>query len=87
MSPKTYQLKIITPKDVVYQGTVVSLIVPTERGYVGALTDHAPFTTTLSNGLVIIKSQGQEIRFQIGKGFLEILQNEARVLTESAVSV
>jgi F-type H+-transporting ATPase subunit epsilon len=84
MPPKSYQLKIITPQEVVYDGPVLSLVAPTPQGYVGVLTDHAPLVTTLSDGLLTFKSLGKEMRFQIGKGFLEMVENHARILTQSA---
>ena len=87
MNNKTFSLKIITAKEIAYDGAVESLIVPGERGYVGILADHAPFVTTLSSGLLTLKNAGRQTRFQIGNGFLEVLKNQARILTETASPV
>ena len=82
---KSYSLKIITPQEVAFEGPVISVVAPAQEGYVGVLADHAPFVTTLKPGSLTIKTALEEFQFRIGKGFFEVLKNQAVLLTEKAV--
>ncbi|HNX81157.1 MAG TPA: hypothetical protein PKL77_03330 [Candidatus Omnitrophota bacterium] len=80
---RTFTVTILTPEKIIYDGPIVSLILPCETGYLGVWVDHAPLIANIVPGKVaIIKDHGQtpEI-FQIkGKGFLEVLDNKVTVL-------
>ena len=48
-----FQLSIVTPEKVVFDGEVVSLLVPGMEGYLGFLSNHAPLITALAVSSVI----------------------------------
>lgn len=79
---KTFHLNILTPEKTVYAGSAASLTAPGEAGYLGILADHAPLVTTLQPGKISFKDEsGQSTVLESeGKGFLEVLKNEATVI-------
>jgi len=83
-----YNLSIVTPEKVFYEGEVASLIAPGSEGYLGVLTDHAPLITALVPGKLTVKDQkNQETIFAIGGGFMEVFKNQATILAHSIESI
>jgi len=82
---KNFQLKIVSPAKVVFDGSVESLIVPGVAGYLGILADHAPLISTLKVGKITIRdASGQEkIIPCANKGFLEVLKNQVTILLQN----
>lgn len=77
-----YHLKIVTPEEVIYDDTVISLIAPGTLGYFGILTDHAPLVSTLKEGILVITPKDhKKLYYKIATGFLEVRYNEAFILT------
>jgi len=81
---KPFSLKIITPAETLLEEQATSIIAPGPKGYVGIWANHAPFITSLLPGTLTIKHNESEKRFSIQKGFLEVLDNQVKILTELA---
>lgn len=83
---KPFYLTIITKEEVLYDKHITSLIAPGEVGYLGILADHAPLVTTLKKGKLLAREEGGgEFTMAIKDGgFLEVFDNKAKVLLESA---
>ena len=79
-----YILKIVTPRETVFEGSIESIIAPGEVGDLGVLANHAPLTTPLREGTLKVRQKDKNIEFQIGKGFLEVRANHATVIVTSA---
>ncbi len=81
-----FKLSIVTPEKIFYENEVASLIAPGIEGYLGVLTSHAPLITAIIPGKVTIKetSGKEEIHVSVAHGFLEVSQNIATVLVDSA---
>ncbi len=79
---KPFNLKIISPDKLVYEGRVVSAVVPAALGYLGILANHAPLAASLSAGKIILEEESGERKiFQHkNKGFLEILKNNVTII-------
>lgn len=79
----SFQLQIVSPERVEYQGEVQSLVAPGGQGYLGILANHAPLLSTLEDGhLTAREANGREHRYRVwGGGFLEVHDNQAVVLT------
>lgn len=83
MTGKPYVLKIITSEKIFYEGDAVSSIFPGEAGYLGVLADHAPLATPCVPGRLYVRDRaGLEYRYQIGGGFLEVLNNRVTLLVD-----
>lgn len=79
---KVFRLCVITPTETLYEGNVVSLVVPAALGFLGVLADHAPLIASLVGGKITFREESgdtQVLRHN-GKGFLEVLENNVNVI-------
>jgi F-type H+-transporting ATPase subunit epsilon len=67
-----------------FEGDVESVIAPAFDGEVGILQDHAPMMTLLGRGELRLRTGGDTRRFAVEGGFLQVVDNTVRVVTESA---
>ena len=85
-----YNLQIISPERVEFEGSVESLVAPGQAGYFGVLANHTPMLSNLTEGDLTVRSaSGEEKKYHISGGFLEVHQNHVIVLVQeidSAVS-
>jgi F-type H+-transporting ATPase subunit epsilon len=78
------KIEIITPDNKVFEGDVKSIRVPGQKGSFQVLKDHAPIISTLSSGPVIMVDQaGNEKRYHISGGVVEVKMNRIILLAES----
>lgn len=76
-------LVVLTPEKEVFSGDITSVKVPGIGGQFEVLNGHAAIVSALSTGPVrIIASNGEEHKFEIEKGFIEVLNNEVAVLVQ-----
>lgn len=81
---KNYNLLILTPEKKFFEAEITSLVAPSELGYLGVLANHAPLLTTLTKGKIIIRDKNEHTTtFQVNGGFLEVINNQAAILTEA----
>jgi len=79
-----YQLSIVTPDRVFYEGEVVSLTAPGVAGYLGVLSGHAPLLTPLAVGKLTFRdSSGKTFLAALSGGFLEVSKKGAIILADS----
>ncbi len=77
------QLDIISPDKTLFSGEVKYVGVPGIDGSLGVLNNHAPLITTLDNGEILIRMEdGQEERFPVKGGVLEVMNNKVIILAE-----
>jgi F-type H+-transporting ATPase subunit epsilon len=77
-------LEIVTPEKRAFVGDVDEVIVPGSEGELGILPHHAPLISTLGQGVLRLKSGGQEQEFAIFGGFLQVRPDRVVVLAETA---
>ena len=77
-------VSVISPERVLFEGTVNSLVAPAYDGEVGILPRHAPMMTLLGKGELRLGSGGSAGRFRVEGGFLQVLNDSVRVVTENA---
>jgi F-type H+-transporting ATPase subunit epsilon len=77
-------VSVISPEAVLFNGTTESLVAPTFDGQVGILTGHAPMLTLLGNGELRLGAGGGGQRFHVEGGFLQVVDDVVRVVTEKA---
>lgn len=82
---KPFQVKILTPEQKIFEGEVVSLIVPAELGYLGVLANHAPLVANLVPGKIIYRDAqaAGTLIHNNGKGVLEVASNKATILLDA----
>jgi F-type H+-transporting ATPase subunit epsilon len=51
---------------------------------VGILTGHAPMITALGSGTLRVQNAGSVEQFDVDGGFLQVVDNQVRVVTERA---
>ena len=77
-------VSVISPEAVLYEGTAESVVAPAFDGEVGILTGHAPLLTLLGNGTLRLGAEGSGQRFHVEGGFLQVVDDVVRVVTERA---
>ncbi len=78
------KIEIITPDEKIYEGEIKSVRVPGKKGSFQVLKDHAPIVSTLGPGTVfIIDCAGNDKRFEISGGVIEVKMNKIILLAES----
>ena len=81
------KIEIITPDQKIFEGDIRSVRVPGTKGSFQVLKDHAPIVSTLENGPVILIDQsGNEKRYEINGGVIEVKSNRIILLAESVRS-
>jgi F-type H+-transporting ATPase subunit epsilon len=79
-------VSVISPEATLYEGTATAVVAPAFDGEVGILTNHAPMITALGRGALRIEGEQGARRFTVEGGFLQVVDNQVRVVTERAVA-
>jgi len=80
------KLSIFTPeKTLVKEQAVKEVLVPSVRGYLGILPNHAPLVSLLTAGILKYwpEKSLEEKKLALGWGYLEVHHGDVRVLAES----
>jgi F-type H+-transporting ATPase subunit epsilon len=80
------KVSVISPESVLFEGEVSSVVAPAFDGEVGILENHAPMMTLLGSGSLRLGGAGNERRFNIEGGFLQVVENNVRIVTERATA-
>lgn len=75
---------VLSPERTVFEGTAEQVIAPAHNGSLGILRGHAPLMALLGEGALRITSGGQELRYTVSGGFLQVADNQVTVLSERA---
>lgn len=75
-----FNLTIISLKEILYDGTAVSVSVPSVDGELTVLKNHIPLITLLKSGEIKVKTDNKEQVLSIQKGLLEVNQNRTTIL-------
>jgi len=79
-----FHLDILTPSKVIYDGDVLSVIVPAYKGEMGILAHHEPFLACIKEGDIKVRDvSGKNSAFKVsGAGFLKVRENKAVILLD-----
>ncbi len=80
----TMHVEVVTAERELYNGEADELIAPGTEGMLGILPRHAALLTTLKPGTLRIKLNGAEEPLFVSGGFLEVSNNQATVLADTA---
>ena len=77
---------VISPEAVLFEGDTDSVVAPAYDGEVGILTGHAPMMTLLGKGTLRLGTGSGARSFSVEGGFLQVVENQVRVVTERAAT-
>lgn len=76
------QVTVISPEASMFDGEADAVVAPAFDGQVGILPNHAPFMTLLGEGTLTVRRAGTASQFSIRGGFMQVVDNRVRVVTE-----
>ena len=79
------KVSVISPESVLFEGEASSVVAPAFDGEVGILENHAPMMTLLGSGSLRLDGATGK-KFKIEGGFLQVVDNNVRVVTEKATA-
>ena len=79
---KDFQLRIITPDRVFYEGAVEMVEFNTTEGQIGVLSGHMPLTVIVKPGILTIHEESEDKLAALHAGFVEILPESITILAE-----
>ena len=80
-------VSVISPERVLYEGQARGVVAPAFDGEVGILPSHAPMMTLLGRGVLRVDGgDGSQLRFRVEGGFLRVVEDQVRVVTERATA-
>jgi F-type H+-transporting ATPase subunit epsilon len=74
------RVQLVSPERIWFDGEVDSVVAPAFDGKVGILPRHAPMVTLLGEGSLEIGGRA----FTVAGGFLQVVDNQVRIVTERA---
>jgi F-type H+-transporting ATPase subunit epsilon len=80
------KVSVISPERTLFEGDATQVVAPAYDGEVGILTGHAPMMALLGRGTLRVTASGGESRFAVEGGFLQVVDNHVRVVTERAAT-
>ena len=78
------KVSVISPEAVLFEGETDAVVAPAYDGEIGILTGHAPLMALLGDGRLRLGSSGPS--FAVSGGFMQVLNNDVRVVTEKATA-
>ncbi len=79
---RDFQLRIITPDRIFYEGSVEMVEFNTTEGEIGILPGHIPMTVIVKPGILYIHEEEGEKEAALHAGFAEILPESVTILAE-----
>lgn len=81
---KAFELKIITPDRIFYEGTAEMVEFNTTEGEIGIYKNHIPMTVIISPGILTITEEEYTKEAALHAGFAEILPDRITIMAEIA---
>lgn len=80
------KVDIVSAEGQIHQGEATMVFAPAVMGEVGIAPQHTPLLTVLKPGEVRVKTpQGEELRFFVGGGILEVQPHLVTILADTAL--
>ena len=79
---RNFDLEIITPDRVFYQGEASMIEFNTTEGEIGVYKDHIPLTVIIKPGVLTITSEEDKKHAALHSGFATIMQDKVTILAE-----
>ena len=82
------QFSLVSPAREIFSGAVDHVIAPGTEGDFGVLPHHAPFMSTLKNGVVrVLEGENVSMRVFVRGGFADVTPEGLTILAEEAVNL
>ena len=78
------KVSVISAERVLFEGSARGVVAPAFDGEMGILPMHAPLMTILGRGTLRVDTSEGEKRFGVAGGFLQVVDDVVRVVTEQA---
>jgi F-type H+-transporting ATPase subunit epsilon len=84
----TFKLEILTPNGEIFNGNVLSVVLPGEEGEFGVLAGHASLTTLLEAGVVDVEKADKTVEaIVINWGVVQVDEEKVIILVEGAAAI
>ncbi len=80
------KVSVVSPEATLFEGEASSVVAPAFDGEVGILPSHAPMITVLGQGTLRVNG-ATNLRFTVSGGFVQVVDDKVRVVTEKATAV
>lgn len=80
----TFDLRIVAPEGQVLKEDVEFVVLPGEAGELGILPHHSPLIAGLKTGVLRYTKNGVNKKVALSGGFVEVAENKATVLADTA---
>lgn len=78
------KVKIITPKEVAYDGSALAVTIPAEAGEMQVYQGHIPVLARVVKGIIRIENSGEApVCFEADEGFFRVTQDEVSLLIDA----
>jgi F-type H+-transporting ATPase subunit epsilon len=85
---QSFKFELVSPERLLVSEEVEAVVVPGTEGEMTVMAGHAPVMSTVKPGIVTVRTAaGQEERFVVFGGFVDILPDSCTLLAESATLV
>jgi F-type H+-transporting ATPase subunit epsilon len=84
MAAAKLHFSLVSPERELFSGDVDQVDAPGTEGDFGVLAGHAPFMTTLKEGVVRVYNDGRVRSFEVRGGFADVTPEGLTVLAEHA---
>jgi len=89
-SDNQLRVRLVTPERTLFEADASAVELPSKSGYMEVLYGHAPLMAELGAGDVTIhgvvtESAGEETRYNVSWGFVEVLPNRVTILANDAL--
>ena len=81
---KTIKFELVTPLRHMFSEMVEAIVLPGVEGSFGVLPGHISWVAILKPGMLKISFEGREVIYALGRGYAEIMSQQAVVLADSA---
>lgn len=80
------KVSVVSPEATLFEGEASSVVAPAFDGEVGILPSHAPMITVLGQGTLRVNG-ATNARFTVSGGFVQVVDDIVRVVTEKATAL
>jgi F-type H+-transporting ATPase subunit epsilon len=78
------KVKIITPKEVAYDGTALAVTIPAETGEMQVYPGHIPVLARITQGIIRIENPGKApVCLEADEGFFRVTADEISLLIDT----